>query len=157
MSDSLQSGRTFRTFNIIDDYNREGLAIEIDTSLPAGRIIRVLDMVASWRGYPERLRMDNGPELISHRLMAWAKTNQVMLDHIEPSKPAQNAYIERFNRTYREDILDMYLFSSLAEARELTEAWLEEYNAIRPHTALGGLTPYQYASINVQEPESVHL
>jgi len=148
MSDSLQSGRTFRTFNVIDDFNREALAIEIDTSLPSGRVERVLDTIAAWRGYPHRLRMDNGPELISQQLENWAEKHDLQLDFIEPGKPAQNAYIERFNRTYREDVLDFYLFDNLAEAREITEQWLEEYNAIRQHDSLGGLSPYQYAAIN---------
>jgi putative transposase len=148
MSDSLQSGRTFRTFNVIDDFNREALAIEIDTSLPSGRVVRVLETIAAWRGYPQRLRLDNGPELISQWLASWAEKSDVLLDFIEPGKPAQNAYIERFNRTYREDVLDFYLFSSLAEAREITEQWLEEYNAIRPHDSLNGLPPYQYAAVN---------
>lgn len=157
MSDSLQSGRTFRTLKVIDDFNREALAIEIDTSLPAGRVVRVLDTIAAWRGYPRRSRSDNGPELISQQLECWAEKHDVRLDFIEPGKPAQNAYIERFNRTYREDVLNFYLFTSLAQAREITEQWLEEYDAIRPHKSLGAMTPYQYASVNVQEPESVHF
>lgn len=144
MSDALTSGRPFRTFNVIDDFNREALWIEIDTSLPAQRVIRVFEMLAAWHGYPQMIRSDNGPELISQRLEAWADQHQVKLDFIEPGKPAQNGYIERFNRTYREEILDMYLFHSLQEARDITEVWLEEYNAIRPHAALGGLPPYQY-------------
>ncbi len=148
MSDSLTSGRAFRTLNIIDDYNREGLWIEVDTSLPAERVIRVLEMLALWRSYPQQLRIDNGPELISYKLAAWAKKHKVVLAFIQPGKPAQNAYIERFNRTYREDILDAYLFNSLKEVQAITEDWLEEYNAIRPHDALGGLPPYHYASIN---------
>ncbi len=146
MRDGLTSGRTFRTFNVIDDFNREALAIEIDTSLPATRVIRVLDALAAWRGCPERIRSDNGPELVSTRLEEWAEKNNVLLDFIERGKPAQNAYIERFNRTYREEVLDLYLFDSLAEARAITETWVEEYNAIRPHEALGGLTPYRYAA-----------
>lgn len=146
MQDSLTSGRTFRTFNVIDDFNREALAIEIDTSLPAPRVVRVLDTLAAWRGYPQRLRSDNGPEFISNKLDEWAEKNGVLLDFIEPGKPAQNAYIERFNRTFREEVLDLYLFDNLAEARTITEAWLEEYNAIRPHESLGGLTPYQFAA-----------
>lgn len=149
MSDSLLSGRSFRTFNVIDDFNREALSIEVDTSLPAGRVVRVLDTIASWRGYPQRLRSDNGPELISKKLETWAKAHDVVLDFIEPGKPAQNAYIERFNRTYREEVLSLYLFSSLTEVREITEQWLEEYNAIRPHDSLGGLTPHQYVAVNV--------
>jgi putative transposase len=101
--------------------------------------------------------LHNGPELISQRLASWAEKSDVLHDFIEPGKPAQNAYIERFNRTYREDVLDFYIFSSLAEAREITEQWLEEYNAIRPHDSLGGNTRYQYVSVNVQESESVQL
>lgn len=144
MSDSLSSGRTFRTLNLIDDFNREGLWIEVDTSIPAERVVRVLDMLALWRGYPAQLRIDNGPELISRRLAEWAAQHKVELAFIQPGKPAQNAYIERFNRTYREAVLDAYLFSSLEEVRTISEKWLEEYNAIRPHEALGGLPPYQY-------------
>lgn len=147
MHDSLASGRAFRTFNVIDDFNREALAIEIDTSLPAARVVRVLDMLAAWRGYPQCLRSDNGPEFISQKLEEWAEEHDVLLNFIQPGKPAQNAYIERFNRTYREEVLDLYLFGSLAEARAITEEWLEEYNAIRPHEALGGLSPCQYAAI----------
>lgn len=148
MSDSLSSGRAFRTLNIIDDFNREGLWIEVDTSLPAERLVRVLEMLALWRGYPKQLRIDNGPELISHKLKAWAEQHQVELAFIQPGKPAQNAYVERFNRTYREDVLDAYLFSSIQEAQAITEDWLEEYNSIRPHAALGGLPPYQFLSDN---------
>jgi len=148
MSDSLASGRAFRTLNILDDFNREALWIEVDTSLPAERVIRVLEMLIEWRGCPKQIRMDNGPELISYRLKTWAEENQIILAHIQPGKPAQNAYVERFNRTFREDVLDAYLFDSLSEVREITEQWLEEYNAIRPHEALQGLPPYQYAAQN---------
>lgn len=146
MSDSLESGRAFRTLNVIDDFNREALWIEVDTSLPAERVIRVLEILALWRGYPQQLRIDNGPELISHKLAAWAKKHKVELAFIQPGKPAQNAYIERFNRTYREDILDAYLFSTIQEVQAITKDWLEEYNTVRPHAALGGLPPYQYAA-----------
>jgi putative transposase len=149
MSDALVTGRTFRTFNIIDDFNRELLWIEVDTSLPAERVIRVLDMIASWRGYPQRLRCDNGPEFISATMARWAEQNQVELAFIQPGKPAQNAYIERFNRTYREDVLDAYLFNTLNEVRHINEWWLEEYNGVRPHESLGGLTPYAYAAVKL--------
>jgi putative transposase len=148
MSDSLSSGRAFRTLNIIDDFNREALWIEVDTSLPAERVIRVLEMLIAWRGVPRQIRLDNGPEFISHRLEVWAEERQIVLTHIQPGKPAQNAYIERFNRTFRQDVLDAYLFSSLSEVRKIAEQWLEEYNAIRPHEALQGLSPYQYGSQN---------
>jgi putative transposase len=145
MSDSLSSGRAFRTLNVIDDFNRQALWIEIDTSLPAERVVRVLEQLLDWRGRPTHIRMDNGPELISQRLESWAKEKHIELLHIQPGKPAQNAYIERFNRTYREDVLDAYLFDDLEEVRHITEHWLEDYNTIRLHEALQGLPPRQFA------------
>jgi len=149
MSDSLMSGRTFRTLNIIDDFNREGLWIEVDTSLPAQRVTRTLDRIALWRqAYPNQLRLDNGPELISHELARWAEKHHVTLAFIQPGKPAQNGYVERFNRTYREAVLDAYWFSSLQEVRAITEDWLNDYNTIRPHAALDGLPPHQYMMSN---------
>ncbi len=154
MSDALINGRTFRTFNIIDDFNREALWIEVDTSLPAERVIRVFDTLAAWRGYPQQIRTDNGPEMLSGRVAGWAETHGVKLAFIQPGKPAQNAYIERFNRTYREEVLDLYLFETLDEVKRITEQWLEEYNAIRPHEALGGLTPYGYAAARIESNES---
>ena len=111
MSDSLECGGLFSTLNIIDDFNREALWIEVDTSLPAERLVRVLEMLTSWRGCPEQLQLDNGPELISHKLEAWAGKHGVKLAFIQPGKPSQNAYIERFNRTFRAEILDAYLFT----------------------------------------------
>lgn len=144
MSDALWCGRKFRTFNVIDDFNREVLAIEIDLNLPAQRIIRVMDRVASWRGYPLKIRMDNGPELTSVRLAEWAENNGVELEFIQPGKPTQNSFVERFNRTYREEVLDMYVFSRLSEVRNITEDWLIEYNEERPHESLGNMTPTEY-------------
>jgi putative transposase len=145
MSDALSNGRAFRTLNVIDDFNREALWIEVDTSLPAERVVRVLEQLLDWRGQPTHIRMDNGPELISHRLESWAQEKHIELLHIQPGKPAQNAYIERFNRTYREEVLDAYLFDDLQEVRYITETWLEDYNTIRPHEALQGLPPRQFA------------
>jgi len=153
MSDALSNGRTFRTLNVIDDYNREALWIEVDTSLPAERVVRVLEQLLDWRGKPASLRMDNGPELISQRLESWTKEKNIALLHIQPGKPAhtvpvflrENAYVERFNRTYREEVLDAYLFDDLQEVRQVTENWLETYNTIRPHEALQGLPPRQFA------------
>ncbi len=147
MSDSLAGGRALRTLNIIDDFNREVLWIEIDTSLPAVRMIRVLEMIAAWRGYPQRIRMDDGPELISRKMANWAARHDVELAFIQPGKPAQIANIERFNRTFHEDVMDAFLFSSLQEVREITELWIEEYNAIPPHDALDGLPPFQHAVV----------
>jgi putative transposase len=148
MSDSLSTGRAIRTLNIIDDYNREALGIEVDTSLPAARVVRVLEDLLLWRATPTQIRMDNGPELISQRLESWAQEKSIDLIHIQPGKPAQNAYIERFNRTFREEVLDAYLFDNLQEVRAITERWLEEYNTIRPHEALQGLPPRQFALQN---------
>jgi len=151
MSDALWCGRKFRTFNVVDDYNREALAIEVDLNLPAQRVIRVLDRVAAWRGYPAKLRMDNGPELTSVRLAEWAEEHGVKLDFIRPGKPTQNSFIERFNRTYREELLDMYVFRRLSEVRYLTEKWLKEYNEERPHESLGNMTPTEY--LESKKPE----
>lgn len=148
MSDALWSGRRFRTFNVIDDYNREILAIEIDTSLPSVRVIRVLERLTDQRGYPTQIRMDNGPEFISVALADWAESHGVQLEFIQPGKPTQNAYIERFNRTYRDEILNMYVFRDLEEVRALTNDWMREYNEERPHDALNDLTPWEYLVAN---------
>ncbi|MGQ7122743.1 integrase core domain-containing protein, partial [Escherichia sp. HC-CC4] len=118
-------------FNVVDDFNREALSIEIDLNLPAQRVVRVLDKIAANRGYPVMLRMDNGPEFISLALAEWAEKHTVQLEFIQPGKPTQNAFIERFNRTYRTEILDFYLFRTLNEVREITEQWLSEYNCER--------------------------
>jgi putative transposase len=152
MADALWSGRRFRTFNVNDDYNRESLRIEIDTSLPSQRVIRALDELVEVRGAPQRLRLDNGPEFISAALKQWAKDRGIELVHIQPGKPTQNAYIERFNKTYRTEVLDCYVFSSLNEVRRMTEDWRHRYNHERPHRALGGLPPVPYAM--AQSPQT---
>lgn len=136
MSDALNCGRRLRTFNVVDDFNREALAIEIDLSLPALRVIGVLDPIAATRGYPARLRLDNGPEFISLVLADWAEKHGVVLEFIQPGKPTQNSFVERFNRTYRNEILDFYLLRSLNEVREITRKWMKEYNEERPHEQL---------------------
>lgn len=146
MHDSLFCGRCFRTFNVVDDFNREALAIEVDLNLPAPRIIRVLDRVAAWRGYPLKIRVDNGPEFISTALADWAEEHEIELEFIQPGKPTQNSYVERFNRTYRDEILNMYVFKTLNEVRELTDTWIREYNEERPHDSLEDLTPIEYLS-----------
>ena len=152
MADALWSGRRFRTLNVNDDYNRESLHIEIDTSLPSQRVIRALDELLEVRGAPRRLRLDNGPEFISAALKQWAKQRGVELVHIQPGKPTQNAYIERFNKTYRTEVLDCYVFTSLSEVRRMTEDWRYRYNHHRPHRALGGLPPVPFAM--AQSPQT---
>jgi len=144
MSDALWSGQRFRTFNLIDDYNREALTIDVDRSLPAGRVVRALDRAAAWRGYPKKLRVDNGPELTSVRLADWADDNDVELEFTEPGRPMQNGFVERFNRTYRTEVLDLYIFKKLKEVQEITDNWVIEYNEERPHESLGNLTPKEY-------------
>ena len=147
MRDTLYSGRVYRVFNVIDDYNREVLAAEVDTNLPAGRIVRVLDRIAEERGcYPERLRMDNGPEFIGTVMAAWAAEHGVALDFIKPGKPTQNSYVERFNRTFREEVLDLYIFSSLSEVRAAVEGFIQEYNEDRPHESLSKMPPVAFAA-----------
>ena len=144
MSDTLYSGRRFRLFTLMDDFNREALAIEVDTSLPSPRVIRVLEQVKAWRGKPRRLRVDNGPEFLAATFTQWAEENGVELIYIQPGKPSQNAYIERFNGTYRHELLNAYVFNTLEEVRWLTHHWLEEYNTERPHAALNDLAPEEY-------------
>jgi len=145
MSDTLYHGTRFRTFNVIDDYNREVLAIEIDTSLRAPRVVRVLERIKEQGRIPDVLRVDNGPEFLSDSLSEWCRGNGVLLQYIQPGKPNQNAYIERFNRTYRNEVLNLYLFRSLDEVREITGRWMMEYNDQRPHDALGKLPPTVHA------------
>ena len=144
MSDALWGGPRFRTFNVVDDFNREALAIEVDFSLTAERVVRTLDRIAATRGYPLKLRLDNGPEFISLALAEWAAQHGVTLEFIKPGKPMQNGFIERFNRSYREAVLDMFVFQSLDEVREQTELWLKEYNEERPHDSLGDMTPREF-------------
>jgi putative transposase len=143
MSDRLGNGRAFRTFNVIDDYNREALGIEVDFSLPAPRVIRSLEQIIEWRGKPAAIRCDNGPEYISAELVAWANRKRITLIYIQPGKPTQNAYIERFNRTARHEWLDMHIFESLSHAQSLATKWLWLYNNERPNTAIGGVPPRQ--------------
>jgi putative transposase len=144
MSDSMVNGRRFRTFNVIDDCTREALVIEIDTSLSSKRIIRTLERVILDRGKPNIIRTDNGPEFTSKDLELWARDNEIHIQFIQPGRPMQNGYIERFNRIYRESILDAYLFFELDQVRRLTEEWMEEYNTRRPHESLGNLTPDEW-------------
>ena len=151
MHDTLYVGRRFRTLNVLDEGVREVLDIEIDTSLPGERVVEVLERLRMWRGLPEAIRCDNGPELISQVLENWCEENGVALRHIEPGKPTQNAYIERFNRTYREEVLNAYLFESLDDVREITYEWMESYNERRPHDALGGLPPTVYREMITRE------
>lgn len=143
MSDTLSDGRNLRTFNVMDDFNREGLGIEAGLSLPSARVMGSLDQIIEWRGKPAALRCDNGPGYISQQLIDWANERQITLLYIQPGKPTQNAYIERFNRTARYQWLDLNLFESVEHAQQLATQWLSTYNNERPHSAIGGIPPKQ--------------
>ena len=146
LSDRLVDGRKFRLLNVIDDFNRESLAIEVDTSLPSLRVIRVLERLIARRGKPNMIRCDNGPEFISHILQLWCDDpcRQITLLFIQPGKPMQNAYIERKNGSLRRELLNGYLFNSLAEVRAMSEQWQTNYNTERPHKALKYQSPFEY-------------
>lgn len=146
MHDTLINGRKIRTLNIIDDFNREVLQIAIDTSLNSKRVIRELEQLISWRGAPDRIRVDNGPEFIAIALDEWCKDPErnIKLQFIQKGKPSQNGYIERFNRTYREEVLSAFLFESIEQIKEITHQWIWEYNNIRPHTSLMNMPPVQF-------------
>lgn len=142
--DSLRSGKTFRSLCIIDDFNREALAIISDTSLGSERVKRELDRLCQWRGKPEQIRVDNGPEFTAQLMEIWAEKNKVELKFIQPGKPTQNSYIERFNRTYRDEVLNAYLFDSLNQVRQMTQEWIWTYNNFRSHDSLMNLTPREF-------------
>lgn len=117
---------------------------KIATSITAKRVVRILEQLIDWRGKPVVIRVDNGPEFTSADFSSWRKKENITIQYIQPGKPMQNGYIERFNGSYRREILDAYLFFNLEEVRQLTESWMEEYNTQRPHEALGNLTPSQW-------------
>lgn len=143
-SDALTDGRRFRTLNVVEDWNREVLGIEVDFSLPASRVVALLTDLVARHGTPAQLRVDNGPELISHALQHWCRQAGVHLHWIEPGKPTQNAYIERFNGSFRRELLDQYLFPSLRHVRQHCQQWQHDYNHLRPHEALNFLTPIEF-------------
>lgn len=144
MHDALYSGRRFRTFNVLDESNREALAIEVGTSVPSARVIRVLERLIDQHGKPEALRMDNGPEFTSATFDEWCQQRGIARMYIAPGKPDQNAFIERFNRTYRNEVLDAFLFESIEQVQLLTDDWLNVYNHERPHESLGRVPPLMF-------------
>lgn len=152
VSDQLADGRKIRTFNVVDDFTRECLAIEVDTSLGGWRVARVLDRLVEERGHPDRIVTDNGPELTGKVLDRWAYEHRVKLDFIEPGKPVQNCFVESFNGTFRDECLNEHWFVGLNEARVLIETWRIDYNFNRPHSSLGRRTPDEFANNKPKQP-----
>lgn len=144
MRDTLANSRVFRTFNVVDDFSREGLALEADFSLPAERVVMVLDRLAATRGLPAVITVDNGSEFTSQLLDAWAHRHNVKLQFIRPGRPVENAFIESFNGRVRDECLNQHWFLSLNDARRTLEQWRQSYNEARPHSGLGGLTPAEF-------------
>jgi putative transposase len=152
ISDALSEGRKFRSLNIVDDFNRECLAAEVDTSITGARVVRVLEQLGERRGLPQILVMDNGPEFAGRALDVWAYEQGVKLHFIEPGKPVQNAFIESFNGKMRDECLNEHWFLSLGEARQRIEAWRRDYNEVRPHTSLGNRTPQEFTGAGAALP-----
>ena len=144
MRDTLYDGRPFRTLNIIDEGNREGLRIECGSSISSLRLVRVMQELVEVYGKPEAIRLDNGPEMTSHTFVDWARNQGIRLMFIQPGKPNQNAFIERFNRSFRTEVLDACLFDSVDQVQAQADAWLTDYNEQRPHESLGNVPPAVY-------------
>lgn len=143
MHDQLADGRSIRVLNVIDDFNREALGIEVDFSLPSERVIRTLKQIIDWRGKPLAIRCDNGPEYLSAAIVGWASQWGIRLEYIQPGKPQQNAYVERFNRTVRYEWLSQYHWDDIDHVQRVATEWMWSYNHERPNMALGGITPKQ--------------
>ncbi len=147
VTDSIVTGRRFRALAIVDDFSRECPAIEVDTSLGGARVVDVLERLADRRGLPEVITVDNGPEFAGKSLDAWAYRRGVKLNFIRPGKPIENAFAESFNGRLRDECLNTNWFLNVRHAREVIEHWRKDYNAVRPHSALGGLAPHQFTEL----------
>ena len=146
MSDALSSGRRFRILNVVDDYTRECLAIEVDTSLGAARVIRVLQELKQRRGLPRQIRSDNGPEFVSRAVDQWAYEQGLEWHTIQPGRPMENGYVESFNGRFRDECLNENWFRDLADARTKIAEWQQDYNQKRPHSSLQYRTPVEFAA-----------
>ena len=145
MSDALYHGRRFRALNVLDEGVREALDIVIDTSIPSGRVVRVLEQLKGWRGLPLAIRCDNGPEILSPAFVEWCLDHGVEVRYIQPGKPIENALFESFNGRLRDECLNVNEFVSMEDVRHRIEAWRLDYNHRRPHGSLGNLTPSGFA------------
>ena len=144
MEDRLENGRKFRTLNIIDDFNREALAIEIDYSFPSLKVVDMVKRIIEWRGRPEEIRSDNGTEFTAKVFEDFCQNSEINHIRIQKGKPMQNGFIERFNRHYREDVLSMNIFVNIHQVRETTEVFLTDYNNHHPHDSLGNMSPIEF-------------
>lgn len=144
MSDTLYGGRRYRILNIMDEFNRELIEFEVATSLPAVKVIEALQRAVDFRGKPQSIRVDNGPEFISHKLEQWCYIHSIELKFIQPGKPTQNSRVERFNGSMRREFFNVYLFDTLDEVKVMAKEWITDYNNHRPHTVLGKLSPIEY-------------
>ena len=147
MEDRLENGRKFRTLNILDDYNREALAVEADYSFPSSRVVEMIKRVIEWRGKPQEIRSDNGTEFIAKAFEGFCENSGIMHVRIQKGKPNQNGFIERFNRTYREDVLDANIFENISQVKELTETWMDDYNNNHPHDSLADMSPIEFMKV----------
>jgi len=157
MSDSLYSGQRYRVLNILDEGVREALDIVVDTSITAHRVVRTLEQIKAERGLPSVIRVDNGSEMTSQVFTDWCEAHNIRIAYIQPGKPNQNAYIERFNRSFRDEVLDPHLFSNLNQVRELSWAWRLTYNEERPHKSLGNIPPAEFKRRLNAENSSLEL
>jgi putative transposase len=146
MRDTMYDGRPFRTLNVIDEGNREALCIECGMSIPSARLLRTMEQLVEVYGAPQAIRLDNGPELTAQAFVDWAESKGIALLYIQPGKPNQNAFVERFNRSFRDEVLDANLFNSITQAQEAADAWVMDYNQFRPHDSLGDMTPMEFRS-----------
>lgn len=144
MRDTLYDGRPFRTLNVIDEGNREALRIECGTSIPSARLLRTMNQLVEVYGKPQGIRLDNGPEMTADSFIEWAQQLGIKLMFIQPGKPNQNAFIERFNKSFRDEVLDANLFNTIDAAQEAADIWVVDYNECRPHDSLGNATPLEF-------------
>lgn len=150
MHDTLITGRKVRVLNIIDDFNREALVVKADYSHSGRSVVNALQEIIDFRGKPEEIRCDNGPEFLSNIVVEFCNVQGIYLKYIQPGKPTQNAFVERFNKTFREDILDAYLFESLRQLQDLSLEWMDQYNELHPHESLNYMSPLKYLTKNNQ-------
>ncbi len=155
MEDRLENGRRFRTFNVLDDYNREALSIEVDYSFPSEKVVKLMEQIVEWRGKPENIRSDNGTEFTAKAFAGFCRHTGIKHLRSQKGKPMQNGYVERFNRTYREDVLDMHIFDNIHQVRELTENFMDDYNHKHPHKSLGNKAPIEF--MNERKEKSLFL